>query len=203
MPNAGTCCELGFHRAARRCWEPEGRNDGELSESGMVFVVPGFSASCGHPFSHLADTPNTSATPHLLYRGFCQDAIASSAHCAAVARTIRLQLAAQWSNWVSTPQCCRELLHACAWPSTSAVEPSHTRGAWLLAQTAVLMQRVIWFARRRHFPDNLSAESARVACSAAARTSRLPATHFLSRRGWSKLWRGRAGGRGSWSVDRG
>lgn len=49
------------------------------------------------------------------------------------------------------------------------------------------MQRPIWFARRRHFPDNLSAESTRVACPAAQQPSLLPATHFLSRRHWSKL----------------
>jgi hypothetical protein len=49
------------------------------------------------------------------------------------------------------------------------------------------MQRSIWFARRRQFRDNLSAESARVACSCSSTSQPTPASHFLASHGWPEL----------------
>ena len=56
-----------------------------------------------------------------------------------------------------------------------------------MAQSAVIMQRSIWFARRRHFRDNLSAKSACVACSCSSTSQPTPASHFLASHGWPEL----------------
>ena len=74
--------------------------------------------------------------------------------------------------------------------STSSGSIAHAWNVSIGAHSASLMQRSIWFARTRHFPDNLSAESARVACPSCKTSQPIPASHFPARRGWSKLSRG-------------
>lgn len=89
---------------------------------------------------------------------------------------------------LSTPQSCRELLPPLR--LNSSASSGSTAHAWSLsigAPSTSLMQRSIWFAHKRHFRDNLSAESARVACPSCTTSQPTPATHFLSRREWSKL----------------
>jgi hypothetical protein len=94
------------------------------------------------------------------------------------------------ANWLSTPQSCRELLPPLRLNSISSGSSAHAWNVPIGAHSTSLMQRSIWFARKRHFPDNRSAESARVACPSCKTSQPIPASHFPARRGWSKLSRG-------------
>lgn len=160
-----------------------------MSRYGLALLCPSGTSPPFHlhPPQHLC-----------LCRGMAGNAIVSIELRTAVARAIRAQLAAQWQQFD-----LRLHRRAGSSPPASAlaVVPPFTRGPSQLAQTTRLMQQQLSFAPKRHFPGNLSAESARVARSAAAHPS--PPSHLFSLASWLvKAVERLAGSRGSLSVDR-